>query len=159
MARLEDCVCTPVLIQQEVTAAPVLLDTTRLVMDAAAKILMNVPPDRTTAQRTRCALIHTEVSSVSVWIAQKSLMLLMSKRLPCAVSVTPVLWTTRHVPRPQTPSLIITWQWSPTCQLLASCSEFQLCDRWVTRYVSPCWVESYPGATSQFNARTARRVS
>lgn len=42
-----------------------------------SQILMNVQPDRTTAQRTKCVSTRMVVSSASVWIAQKSLMLPM----------------------------------------------------------------------------------
>lgn len=43
----------------------------------------SVPPDKTTAQRTRCASTHMGVSSVSTWTAPKFLMLHMSRRRPC----------------------------------------------------------------------------
>lgn len=49
----------------------------------SSKTLMSVPPDKTTAQRTKHALTRTVVSSVSVWTAPKSLMLHMSRRRQC----------------------------------------------------------------------------
>lgn len=48
-----------------------------------SQILMSVPPGKTTAQRTRCALTHTVVSSAFVWTVQKSLMPHMSKHHQC----------------------------------------------------------------------------
>lgn len=47
-----------------------------------SQISMNVQPDRTTAQKIKCVLTHMVVFSVSVWSAQKSLMLHMSKHRP-----------------------------------------------------------------------------
>lgn len=52
-----------------------------------SQILMNVQPGKTTAQRNKCVLTHTVVSSVSMWSAQKSLMLHMSKHHPCEQSI------------------------------------------------------------------------
>lgn len=149
-----------------------------------SQISMNVQPDRTTAQRTKCVSTRTAVSTVSVWIAQKSLMPHMWRHRPCepsfsfltshnfscslltllfvppaAVNATLVQWTTGHVPRPLTPSPTITWPWCPTSRPPGSCSGCRRCVRSATRSVSPCSGESKRAATSQCSVRTVWRVS
>lgn len=56
---------------------------TEFLPNFCSQIMMNVRPDKTTAPRNKCVSTHMVVSSVSVWSAQKSLMLHMSKHRPC----------------------------------------------------------------------------
>lgn len=152
-----------------------------------SQILMNVQPDRTTAQRTKCVSTRMVVSSASVWIAQKSLMLPMWRHRPCepsfsfltshnfsrsaahcshfsflppvAVNATLARWTTGHVLRPLTPSPTITWPSCPTSRPPGSCSGSRHCVRSETRSVSPSSGESKHAATSRCSVQTVWRVS
>lgn len=71
-----------------------------------SQILMNVAPDKTTAQRIKCVSTHMVLSSVSVWSAQKSLTLHMSKRRPCKDSFHFLTLRILSVSAPQFPGFI-----------------------------------------------------